>query len=223
MRKMFVAAALAVTVASAQAAITAYITTGPFSSESGVCTVTFDGAGGTSACSSANVSYAGLGSNSLRTGSVRGVAARPVGSTGSFLTVGPTDGSPVTVTLTTGTPANYFGFLAGSLDAHNSVTFGLVNAGAASLTYTGTEIATLADFQADGNQSRSTYFNLRLDDDAFYNRITLTSTANAFETDNHAFGVTPPRTPAPVPAPGGLALLGAGFLAAGMASRRRRA
>lgn len=222
MTRTLVAVALAGLAASAQAAITAYVTPGPFSSESGVCTVTFDGSGGANACSGASVAYSGLGSSSLRTGSAAGVALQPAGSTGNFLTVGPTDGSPVTITLTAGTPANYFGFLAGSLDAYNSVTFGLVNSATASLTYTGTEIATLADFAANGNPVSSIYFNLRLDDDVFYDRITLTSTANALETDNHAFGVTPPRSQAPVPAPGGLALLGAGFLAAGVAGRQRR-
>ena len=212
-----VAAALAASAASAQAGITAYTTAGPFTSESGVCTVTFDGSGGTNACSSANVTYSGLGANSLRSASLAGVASKPAGSTGLYLTVGPTDGSPVSITLSAGTPANYFGFLAGSLDAYNSITFGLVNSATPSMTYTGTQIATLANFQANGNPNLSTYFNLRLDDGVFYDRITLTSTANAFETDNHSFGVTPSR----VPVPGELALLGCGFLIMGALSRRR--
>lgn len=226
MKRTFSAAAFAALSATAHAGVsayvapglTAYVTAGPLSSAPGVCTVDFDGQGAMNACSSANVSYGGLSPNSLRNGSVADVAAQPVGSTGRYLTLGPTDGSPITITLAPGTPANYFGFLAGSLDDYNSVTFRLVNGAMQSVTYSGTEIATLADFAADGNRGLSTYFNLRLDDGVYYDRITLASGANAFETDNHAFGVVASR----IPAPGGIALVGAGFVAMGLAIGRRR-
>lgn len=226
MKRLLSTAALLALSATAQAGVgayvapglTAYVTTGPLSSAPGVCTVGFDGQGAMNACSSANVSYGGLMPDSLRSGSVAGVAAQPAGSTGRYLTVGPADGSPVTISLASGTPANYFGFLAGSLDAYNSVTFRLVNGSMQSVTYSGTEIATLADFAANGDQGRSTYFNLQLDDGVYYDRITLASGDNAFETDNHAFGVVASR----IPAPGGFALVGAGFVAMGLAMGRRR-
>jgi hypothetical protein len=52
----------------------------------------------------------------------------------------------------TGT-GNTFGFLAGSLDTYNSISFGLV--GGSTLTFTGSQIAALAGITPDGNQGQS--------------------------------------------------------------------
>lgn len=208
MNKTCAALTLAFASVAAHAAPVVNVTNTVFSPVAGVCTVDFDG----SACSS--IAFAG---GQLRSESAR-VAARPPGSTGNFMSVGPgsAGGTPAVFTVFMPETAryNYFGFLAGSLDSYNAITFNFVNGEEATRTYSGTELASLAGVPANGDQGVSRYFSVFLTE-GVYRSITLTSTQDAFEVDNLAFGA------ASVPAPGVLALLGIGLFAAGAASRRR--
>ena len=150
--------------------------------------------------------------NNYVTGNISGVSATPPGDTTPYLTISPARGASVTVTL--GSGANYFGFYAGSLDPFNAVRFNY-SGSSDFVVYTGTQLATFAGISADGNQGIGRYFNIFSESGRTFSSVVLTSTAAAFETDNHAFGV------ASVPAPGALALLGIGALGLFGAARRR--
>jgi hypothetical protein len=186
---------------------------GRVSAKPDVCTVTFNAGNAANSCS---VTYAAVPSN-FRTGSAPGQYAALVGDTTGFFTVGPTDGTPVTITLAASL-ANYFGFYAGSLDSFNSVTFFLNNVQVD--RFTGTDINAVAfpGTAPDGDQSEAQYIDYF--PNSFYNSIVYASTGNAFETDNHAFGVA---TPTAVPEPTTAALAGLGVLALAFAVRRRKA
>jgi len=155
-------------------------------------------------------------------GSVSGQHRAPPNDTSVYLTVSPTQQgksgeTPVIISLPEN--ANYFGFYAGSLDSYNKIEFLLGDTVVRALT--GTELARLAGFpNATGQNEVGGYFNVFLSKDLeFFNRVRLTSTAYAFETDNHAFGVA--NADNFVPAPGALALLGIGALGMFGAGRRR--
>jgi hypothetical protein len=156
-------------------------------------------------------------------GSVGGQHASPPNDTSVFLTVSPSEtgksgDTPVTITLPSS--ANYFGFYAASLDPYNYIEFfdNLSSVG----KYSGTQLASLAGLNATGDQSAGLYFNVFLSKDLMsFNKVVLTSTAYAFETDNHSFGIaTAPESTVPVP--GVLALLSIGLVGIG-ATRRKQA
>lgn len=184
---------------------------GKVSALSGVCSVNFNGGNAANTCGAV---YSGTSAGNFRATSVSGVAAQPAGDTSSYFTVGPTDGSPVTITLSS--TANYFGFYAGSLDSYNLVQFYLGTTLVDS--FNGTQINAVAfpTQPTDGDQSEANYIDYFLQTNAFYNRIVYSSTANAFETDNHAFGLAAPTG---VPEPTSVALFGLGALA--LVARRR--
>lgn len=184
---------------------------GQVSNKAGVCTVDFNTGNATNACGAVySANGAPLAASHFRTGN-SSTAAAPGGDTTVYLTVGPSDGTPITITLTT--PANYFGFYAGSLDSYNTVQFFLN--GVMVDSFNGTQINAVAfpNTAANGaNTAYIDYFPVSL-----YNSIVYASTSNAFETDNHAFGLAIPNA---VPEPTSAALLGLGALA--LLARRRR-
>ena len=181
-----------------------------------ICSVTFN-SGSANTC--AGITYTQganqpLAASHFRSGSVSGQYAAPAGDSSIFLTVGPTDGTPITITLAT--PGNYFGFYAGSLDSYNMVQF-FMN-GVQVDSFTGTQINNVAFPGTAANGAGAQYIDYFLGTGQFYNSIVYSSSANAFETDSHAFGIATPRA---VPEPGMIALLGLGAL--GLVARRRKA
>lgn len=179
---------------------------GMVSAQPGVCSVSFDaaiGCGATYTASPAN----------FVSGSASGLYAAPQGDTSVYLTVGASYGSSVTITLATA--ANYFGFYGGSLDSYNTVTFFLNDTQVDS--FNGTQINAIAFPGTAANGANAVYVDYFAS--SLYNRIVYSSSENAFETDNHAFGLATPRG---VPEPESIALLGLGALGL-LAGRRRKA
>ena len=182
---------------------------GKISSKLGVCTVTFNGGSAANTCGAV---YSNTLSSNFRTGNLANQYATPAGDTTGFLTVGPADGTPINIALATA--ANYFGFYAGSLDSYNLVQFFMD--GVMVDSFNGTQINAVAfpSSATDGNQAQAQYIDYF--PAALYNRIIYSSSANAFETDSHAFGLVSLN----VPEPSSIALLGLG--AAALLVRRRR-
>ena len=190
------------------------------------CTVDFNSGNTSNTCGAI---YSGdpagltpVSASHFATGSAGGLYAAPAGDTSTYLTVGTAAGSPIYVNLAT--PANYFGFYAGSLDTFNLVEFFL--AGKVVDSFNGTQINSVA-FPGDptmGNQSQAEFIDYFPGTfvagsfvPALYDSIRITSAGNSFETDSHAFGIVP----LVVPEPESIGLLGLGSIAM-LASRRRR-
>jgi hypothetical protein len=137
-----------------------------------------------------------------------GISARPPGSAGNFWSIGispAAQSSTGVVNFASG--MQYFGFLWGSPDAYNHVSY-----------YDGDELLGTFDGSAilvppNGDQTFSRYFNVFAGAGEKITRVTFISTSNAFETDNHA-------VIAAVPAPGSLALVALALVAFAVSRRR---
>lgn len=197
MIKTLVAAAAALAALQAHA-LSVDVTAGPVSTEAGAVTIDFDSA------PPASWSYSG---GALFTASSGGITAQPPGSTGNFWSIGTSGGQdgPGVVTITGG--AKYYGFLWGSPDSYNTVSF---YDGATLLgSYTGSVVYP----PADGDQSVGRFLNAHAGAGETITSIHFTSNGNAFETDNHAIVA--------VPEPETYALMLAGLASIGFMVRRR--
>jgi hypothetical protein len=146
----------------------------------------------------------------LTTSPITDITARPMGSAGNFWSVGNNPASqvgPGVASFLSG--LSYFGFLWGSPDAHNTVSF------YDGQTLLGSFSGGAALDPADGNQAVAKYFNVFAGADEQITRVTFASSANAFETDNHAFVSA-------VPEPETYAMLLAGLGLVGSLVRRRK-
>jgi hypothetical protein len=137
-----------------------------------------------------------------------GTSARPVGSTGNFWSIGTSSGQNTTGVVTFANPVNYYGFLWGSPDRYNTVSF--YNGNTLIQSFDGSVIKQ----PPNGDQSYAKFLNVFADQGNVITKVTFSSTSNAFETDNHAFA-------AAVPEPETYAMLLAGLGLIGAIARRR--
>ena len=204
-------------------ALTTSVTGGSFSSMSGAMTIDFgvsplnnsgpvSGALPSGVLGGVDYAYTGgaLFNFDSSSGLPNGISARPPGSTGNFWSIGT---SPVEQqgpgNVNFATPVSYFGFLWGSPDTYNQVSFydGNLLLG----TFNGSAIHA----PPDGDQSYARYFNALAGSGEVITRVMFTSGSNAFETDNHA-------VISAIPEPESYAMLLAGLGLLGFVMRRRK-
>lgn len=219
LRLLFVSCGLVVGAAQAGTITVGGVSTGSEGQTSaiGTCTVNFNNGNANNDC---NAIYTGTTSGNFVSGSSTGQFAAPVGDTSIYLSVGPSSGSQ-SVTVSLANQANYFGFYSGSLDNYNTVQFFLNNVLVDSFTGADINAVAFPTSPTDGNQNQAAYVNYFPtvgNSQAFFDKVVYSSSSNAFETDNHSFGVASIS----VPEPGSLALMSIAGLAMLLGFRRKQ-
>ena len=139
--------------------------------------------------------------------------AQPFGSTGGYFSVGPDDGTPGTIDLSSFGDIFTVSLLWGSVDSYNLLEF-LDASNNVLASFGGTAIFNPANGnQTSPNTNPWVLFTLSGTDVAALSSVRLTSNTNAFEIDNMAINA--------VPEPGTWAMMLLGFGAIGFAMRRR--
>ncbi len=156
----------------------------------------------------------GYTGGAVKYGSSGGNWASPPDDDSNFYTVGPGAGQSSPGTLTLGSLNQYFGFYGGSPDTYNSIEFWRDDTQLEVIT--GTELATAALVNPNGDQTVGVYWNIWADSiSERFNKVIFVSTSNAFETDNHAFSA--------VPIPAAVWLFGCGLIGLIGFSKRKKA
>lgn len=209
-----IASAAFVLAATQANAISFTVSNGAYSSVAGVATDTFD--------SDATITL-NLTGGAFFSANVTGISAKPPGSAGQWWSLGTSGNQHGPGLVNLDTPASYYGFLWGSPDTYNKVSF--LYDGAVVGSFTGTQVFRTAS----GNQGAlagGQYVNFWAGEGEQFNQVKFISGGNAFETDNHAV-FPPPRfeidvVQVPVPEPETYALMLAGLCAIGFMARNRR-
>ncbi len=145
--------------------------------------------------------------------SVAGVRAQPLGSTGFYASVGPTDGTPGFLDLASFSTLNSVTFIWGSVDTYNTLAV-LDRMGNVISSIGGSAVVALANGnQTDPFTNPLVTLTFTGSDRTNIGGLRFSSTQNAFEIDNVSVAVPEPAT---------WAMLIAGFGFVGGMMRRRR-
>ena len=151
----------------------------------------------------------------ITTGSVATIRAQPFGSTGNYATVGPSDGTPGLLNLSTFATISAVSFIWGSVDAYNTLRV-LDRSGIAFASFTGADVSALANGDQT-NPATNPLVTISFTglDAANVGSLEFSSSSNAFEFDNVAV------VSSAVPEPATWAMMLFGFGVVGSALRRR--
>ncbi|MGC8711725.1 MAG: PEP-CTERM sorting domain-containing protein [Leptodesmis sp.] len=162
---------------------------GYMSSVLGATTINFNS--GDPNPSTAFVTFSGLTDNIVQ-GSIVNNYATPLGNTTHYLTISNVGsgkaGATGSVTLNFASALDYFGLYWGSVDPYNSISF--FNGDTLLATFTGNDVSTTAS----GSWVSATdnlYANFFAGHDEAFNKVVLSSTGIAFESDNFAYRAAP--------------------------------
>jgi len=152
----------------------------------------------------------------VTTGSVGGIRAQPFGSTGKYWTIGPSDGSPGVLDLSSFAAISSISFIWGSVDSYNTLevldrlgnVLASFTGAAAAVNPNGNQTSPITNPIATLTNSGATRSNI--------GGLRLKSDTNAFEVDNFSI------TAVPEPAIWALLLIGFGFVGASMRGERRQ-
>lgn len=159
------------------------------------------------------------GTPSLNGGAVvsgtTGNHAQPVGSTGGYYAVGPSDGNPGVIDLSSIGDIHTLSMIWGSADTYNTLEF-LDSANHVLASFTGSSVSNPANGdQSSGYTNPVVTFQLTDTDVSAFSSLRLTSNTNAFEIDNLAIN-------SGVPEPATWAMMLLGFVAVGWGLRRKQ-
>lgn len=190
------ATTVVVTNANPASAVTMQVNSGPFSSYSDAKTVTFDD--GTANDLNGFVTYSNITTNIVQ-GSVSGQYASPYGDNTKFLTIAPSNsnvaGDSDFVNINFKEAIDYFGFYAGSLDDYNKIE---IYSGTKLLkTFSGSDVPTANANGSWTSREANMYVNLVGETGEKFDRVVMSSSGIAFETDNHAYRLANQSVPEP--------------------------
>ncbi|MEH2302319.1 MAG: PEP-CTERM sorting domain-containing protein [Nostoc sp.] len=201
--------------ANPASAITLNTSSGIFSTEPGAVTVNFNT--GVAPTNGFAQYSSPSGTPTVVAGTVPNQYAQPLGDPTSYLTISPVSsnvpGNTGSVTINFMQALDYFGLYWGSVDPYNSIAF--FNGSTLLDTFTGNNIVN----PSNGNQTspqQNVFVNFFADPGQTFDKIVLSSTDIAFESDNHSYRVA--SVPEPTTT---LALLAFGVMSAGSFVKRK--